>query len=249
MAKQGQILALEKTAKGQAESVITRSHHVMQKDTLLTGISRTYQKKHEDGDDLPSERTLVQVRVHEEIAKVQAALARAFDLTATKEKTNTVVKADVVVDGVTLLRDVPGTVLLSLERELVNVATFVDKLPTLDLAEEWTFDDTKNAYATPPTQTVKDKKVPRNHVLAEATPQHAAQVQVYNESVVVGTWTQIKYSGALPAKELSEMKARVRTLHDAVKVARELANTADAVDLKVGDAMLNYVFAGTTPAK
>lgn len=249
MAKQGQILALEKTAKGFAESTITKSYHVLQKDTLLGGISRTYQKKNEDGDDFPAERTLVQVRVHEEIAKVSAALARAFDLTATKELTNTVVKADVVVDGVTLLRDVPGTVLLALERELQNVETYVSKLPTLDLAEEWTFDETKNAYATNPTQTAKSKKIPRNHVLAEATPQHPAQVTLYHEDVVVGTWTQIKYSGALPAKELSEMKARVRTLRDAVKVARELANTADAKDLKVGDALLNYVFAGNTPAR
>lgn len=249
MAKQGQILALEKTAKGYAESVITKSYHVMQKDALLSGISRTYQKKHEDGDDLPAERTLVQVRVREEIAKVHAALARAFDLAATKEMTNTVVKADVVVDGVTLLRDVPGTVLLSLERELVNVDTFVSKLPTLDMAEEWTYDDTKNAYATQPTQTTKGKKIPRNHVLAAATDKFPAQVQLYHEDVVVGTWTQIKYSGALPAKELSEMRTRVRTLRDAVKVARELANTADAVDLKVGDALFGYIFDGTTPAR
>lgn len=249
MAKQGQILALEKTAKGHADSVITKSHHVMQKDVLINGISRTYQKKNEDGDDLPSERTLVQVRVHDEITKVSAALARAFDLTATKEKTNTVVKADIVVDGVTLVSDVPGTVLLALERELVNVDTYVSKLPTLDMAEEWHYDANTDAYATAPTQTTKGKKVPRNHVLAEATPQHPAQVQVYHEDILVGTWTQVKYSGALPVKELNEMKDRVRTLRDAVKVARELANTADAVDLKVGDALLNYVFDGTTPSR
>lgn len=249
MAKQGQILALEKSAKGHAESTITKSYHVLQKDTLLNGISRTYQKKHEDGDDLPAERTLVQVRVHEEIEKVSTALARAFDLTATKELTNTVAKADVVIDGVRILRDVPGTVLLALERELVNVDTYVSKLPTLDMAEEWHFDETKNAYATEPTQTTKGKKVPRNHVLAAATDKHPAQVQVWHEDVVVGTWTQIRYSGALPARELSEMKARVRALRDAVKIAREAANTAEAVDLKVGSALLGYVFAGITSAR
>lgn len=248
MAKQGQILALEKSAKGHAESVITKSHHVMQKDLLLNGISRTYQKKNEDGDDLPAERTLVQVRVRDEIEKVSAALARSFDLSATKELTNTVVKADVIVDGVTLLRDVPGTVLLALERDLVNISTYVDKLPVLDLAEEWTYDENKNVYATPPTQTTRDKKVLKAVVLYEATKEHPAQVREFTESVQVGTWTQIKYSGALPAKEVADMKARVRALRDAVKVARELANTAEAKDLKVGDALLNYVFAGSTPA-
>lgn len=248
MAKQGQILALEKTAKGNAESVITKSHHVMQKDALLNGISRTYQKKYEDGDDFPAERTRVQVRVREEIEKVSAALARAFDLTATKELTNTVVKADVVVDGVTLLHDVPGTVLLSLERELVNIATFVDKLPTLDMAEDWRYDENTNSYATESTQTAKSKKILKSVVLYEATKEHPAQVREFTEDQVVGYWTQVKYSGALPAREVAEMKARVRSLRDAVKVAREEANTAQAKDLKVGDALLGYVFAGTLPA-
>jgi hypothetical protein len=247
MAKQGQILALEKTARGFAESTITKSHHVMQKDVLLNGISRTYQPKSDDGDQLPSERTLVQVRVHEEIEKVSAALARAFDLTATKELTNTVVKADVVVDGTVLLRDVPGTVLLALERELVNIDTFVSKLPTLDMAEEWQYDETKNAYATPPTQTVKNKKVLKSVVLYEATKEHPAQVREFTEDVMVGTWTQIKYSGALPAKEVADMKSRVRALRDAVQVARQLANTAEAKDLKVGSTLLDYVFAGSVP--
>lgn len=249
MAKQGQILALEKTAKGEAESTITKSHHVMQKDTLLHGISRTYQKKNEDGDDFPPERTRVQVRVRDEIAKVSAALARAFDLTATKELTNTTVKADVVIDGVTLLRAVPGTVLLSLERDLTNIDTYVSKLPTLDMAEEWHFDPNTNAYATEPTQTAKSVRVPRNHVLYEATPQHPAQVKVFEEAQVVGTWTQTKYSGALPARDVADMKARVRALRDAVKSARELANTEEAKDLKVGEALLSYVFDGTLPSK
>jgi hypothetical protein len=247
MAKQGQILALEKTAKGVAESTLTKSYHVLQKDALLNGISRVYTAKLEDGDQFPPERTRVQVRVHEEIAKVATAVGRALDLAATKEKTNTYAKADLVVDGATLVKDVPAGVLMMLERELINVETFVSKLPTLDMAEDWHFDDNTDSFATGQTQTAKSVRVPRNHVLAEATPQHPAQVKVYEEAQVVGTWTQTKYSGALPAKEVTDLKDRVRKLRDAVKVAREEANTATATDLPVGDTLLGYVFGGTLP--
>ena len=46
-------------------------------------------------------------------------------------------------------------------------------------------------------------------MLAEATQQHPAQVQVYMEDVPEGDWTTVKFSGALPA-------SRVRTLLERV---------------------------------
>ena len=49
-------------------------------------------------------------------------------------------------------------------------------------------------------QTLRTKKVPRNHVKAEATEKHPAQVEVYYEDVAVGYWTTVKFSGALPAQ-------------------------------------------------
>lgn len=242
MTKQSQIIALEKGARGEAESVLTRAYHVLQKAVLLNGIARTYQKKNEDGDDLPPESTLVQVRVPHEIDKVRAKLERMFDVVATREKTNTVASASVIVDGNTLLSEVPIGALLFLEKELVNLVTFIKKLPLLDPAETWHEDEANDCFVTDPAQTTRTKKVPRNHVLAAATEKHPAQVQMYNEDVIVGTWTQRKFSGALPAKDVAAMLDRVQRLQDAVRVAREEANTTTAVDLKVGNAVLGYVF-------
>ena len=243
MTRQNQIIAIEKGARGEAEGTITRAYHVLQKTVLLTGIARSYTPKDEDGDQLPPESTLVQVRASDEINKVTEKLSRMFDVVATREKTNTVAKASIVLDGDTLVADVPANVLLFLEKQLVDIVTFIRKLPTLDPAETWHYDSASDCYVTEPTQTTRTKKIPKNHVLAAATDKHPAQVQMYHEDVVAGTWITRKFSGALEVRVVSDMLARVQKLQAAVKMAREEANTCEAVDLKIGDKVLGYVFA------
>ncbi|MET0415581.1 MAG: hypothetical protein ABW022_06130, partial [Actinoplanes sp.] len=120
--------------------------------------------------------------------------------------------------------------------------TFVKKLPVLDAAESWQRDDSTDSWRTEPVRTNRTKKVPRNHVKAEATEKHPAQVEVYYEDVTVGYWTTVKFSGALPAKRVNEILDRVLALQTAVKFAREEANNTEAVDQKVGAAVFGYLF-------
>ena len=84
--------------------------------------------------------------------------------------------------------------------------------------------------------------MPRNHVKAEATEKHPAQVEVYYEDIAVVYWTTVKFSGALPAKRINEILDRVVALQNAVKFAREEANNTDAVDQQVGAAVFGYLF-------
>jgi hypothetical protein len=97
-------------------------------------------------------------------------------------------------------------------------------------------------YASDSYQTTKTKKVMKNHVKAEATKEHPAQVETYTEDVVVGYWTTVKFSAAIPAKEKNEMLNRVRELQEAVKCAREEANGMETESKKIGAAVLQYVF-------
>jgi hypothetical protein len=182
------------------------------------------------------------VRTEEILKQVAETLTKLSDVTATKDWANCTAKADVLVDGTVLLKDVPATYLLFLEKQLTDLHTFVKKLPVLDSAETWEYDSTQDCYATEPTQTVKTKKIPRNHVKAEATEHHPAQVEVYYEDVVVGYWRTVKYSGALPAKRVNELLARVEKLQQAVKFAREEANNTEVEDVKIGGKLFQYLF-------
>lgn len=242
MARLNQIIAVEKGVKSRSFQELTDAHQTLQKPALLTGIARTYRPKDDEGEQLPPESTKVQIRAEEIIQQTAAILTRLFDITATKDWTNGAARADVVVDGQTLLAQVPVTYLLFLEKQLVDLHTFVKKLPTLDAAETWNFDASADCWATEPVQTVKTKKIPRNHIKAEATDKHPAQVEIFHEDVVVGYWRTVKFSGALPARRVSELLDRVEKLQQAVKFAREEANNTEAVDQKVGDKVFQFLF-------
>jgi len=240
--KLNQIISLEKGVKAEAARQFSDLHHASQRPAPFAGLTRTYQPKDEEGDRLPSESTQVQLRADDILDSVAVALTRLFDVVATKDLTNTTAKANIVVDGRVLVRDVPAVTLLFLEKQLTDLGTFVRKLPVLDPAEKWTFDEARNCYVTDPASTTRTKKVPRNHVKAEATDRHPAQVEIFMEDVTVGTWTTTKFSGALLATRLAELIARVSALHDAVKVAREEANLAEVTDKHIGNAIFGYLF-------
>ena len=55
MPRLNQIIAVEKGIKSQSFSELTDAHHAVQKPALLSGISRTYRPKDEEGETLPSE--------------------------------------------------------------------------------------------------------------------------------------------------------------------------------------------------
>lgn len=242
MSRLNQIIAVEKGVKSRSFQELTEAHHALQKPTILAGISRTYRPKDEEGEQLPAEATKVQIRAEEIIRQTANILTRLFDITATKDWANCTAKADVVVDDKVLLKDVPVNYLLFLEKQLVDLLTFVRKLPVLDASESWVFDASADCWATEPIQTVRTKKIPRNHVKAEATEKHPAQVEVYYEDVVVGYWKTVKFSGALPAKRIHELIERVEKLQRAVKFAREEANNAEAADQKVGEKVFQFLF-------
>lgn len=223
--------------------MLTDAHQALQKVPLLSGISRTYQPKEDDGDQFPPESTQVQVRAADVLRDVAAALGQLFDVIAVKDATNGIARADVVVDGGVLLADVPVTYLLFLEAQLVDLHTFAAKLPMLDPAEQWSYSDDTDCYATAPVQTTKTKKVPRSKVLYEATPQHPAQVATWNEDTVAGHWSTVKFSGALPARRVTELVERVETLQRAVKQAREHANSVPAIEPgNAGEVVFRYLF-------
>jgi hypothetical protein len=236
-----QILAIEKGTKARSYRALTDAHHLLQNQAKLSGISRSYRPKDDDGDRLPSETTRLQVRTNDVMKMVQDALTELFDVELTKDTANQVAMADIVVSGRTIAENVPVSYLLFLEKQLTDLTTFIEKLPVLDQAESWTYDDLADAYTTS-AETTRTKKVPRNHVKAEATDRHPAQVDLYFEDVIVGYWTTTKLSGALPQLEVNQLKAKIVALSNAVKEARETANSFSVERRTIGQEVFGFLF-------
>lgn len=241
MPRLNQIVAVEKGEKAKATRRFTELHRLSQLLGPLSGIVRTYQPRQEDGDHLPDERTRVQYSVEELNDQVVETLGNLFNIVATKDFANRAARADLVVDGETLLLGVPVPYLLWLEKQLADLRTYVDKLPTLDPAEVWSHDSATGVYRSAPVQTVKTRKVPKNHVRAEATDKHPAQVDVFTVDEPVGDWTTTKFSGAITEDRRLALLERVDKLANAVKFAREQANSME-VDEVDASGLVRYIF-------
>jgi len=244
MAKQiklNQAIALVKDSKSRGESALTKVYHGIQNKALLAGVVKTYKPRDEEGEKLPSEGTRLQVRVPSVLASAVGPLSRMFDLTATVDAGNQIASADIVVDGVVVLKAVPVTTILFLEKKFVDLATVVAKLPTLDEAEEWEEGDDGLSFKTVPSSKVRTKKVPRVLEKSPATDKHPAQVEVWHEDIVVGDWTTITFSGAISQKRQRELAKQVAKFQEALKIAREQANSELVTEREIGAEIFKFL--------
>jgi hypothetical protein len=239
--KLNQAIALLKGAKGEGEGSLTKAYKDIQSTSRLTGVLKTYKPRDEEGEKLPSEGTLLQLRVPEIMADAVAPMVRLLDLIVTVDCGNQLATANITVDGTNILDNVPVSTLLFLEKKLVDFAIFVSKLPVLDPSEAWEPGDDAVSFKSVPSAKTRTKKIPRNHVKAPATDKHPAQVELYYEDVVVGDWTTINFSGAVTQQRQRELASRVAKLQRAVKLAREEANGTVVIDQSIGTEIFSFL--------
>ncbi len=242
MPKLCQIIALNSGRKGEVEKAVTEVYKIVQKSELFSGFERSYRPNDaEAGEKLPPERQKVQFTVDTLLADVMKKWRELWDLTATLDAGNQSAVADIVVDEVAILKGVPVTTLLFLEKQVNDVETFIGKLPTPDAADNWRYDPNVSMLRSEPVESVRSKKEPAHYVKAEATKEHPAQVEYFHKDVPVGTWTKTAFSGAVPADDKQKMLVRVKKLRDAIKVAREQANTVEVQKKEIGEAIFGFV--------
>ncbi len=210
----------------------------------MKGLVRTYEPTRDGGVRHPAQSAKVQVRGADLIPEIKDALGRLFNVKYTRESWNTQAKADLVVDGQTLLTGVPTTYFLFLEREIAQIRSgLVARFPVLDPAEDWHWDPARGIWVTEPKVTESTAKVPQVQVLHPPTKEHPAQVRAWDADEKVGEWTNVKLSGQFPADDVKAMYDRCSRLLVAVKQAREQANSIEIED-KDATPVLDYIFGG-----
>lgn len=240
MPKLCQIIALVTGKKSTTQKAITESYKIVQKPDLFHGSYRVYTPKNEEGETLPPETKRVQMRVPDIIQNVRKRWSDLVDTVATQDNTNCIARGTVEVDGLKI-ENVPVTHLLYLEKQLTDVITFLQALPTLPSDREWRYNENSNEWRADTVSQNRTTKVQEPVVLCEATDKHPAQTQLITKDIAVGTWNTTVSSGAIPANVRDAYVDRAVALRDAVRVAREGANQTEAVDLKIGDKLFNYI--------
>jgi len=242
MGKLHELLAVEGDLKGQAQRDLHRALSLFTDGKgKLVGSLRSYQPLQEGGEDFADEVTLLASTVEAELDQVSSAFGRWMDAAVQKETTNRDTAADIVVDGVTIVENLPAPALLNLESKLAEIRKVYAAIPTNDPAERWEWAEQLGCWLSRPRTTYKTKKVPRAHVAYEATAEHPAQVQVFNEDVRVGEWTTVIESGMLTPQDKRRLLARLDVLARAVKQARQRANDIDAVNVEVAQKLFAFI--------
>jgi hypothetical protein len=243
MTKLNQVIAVEKGIKSRVHAAMGDIYKSVQKPELFNGFVKTYEKKNEEGEDLPSEKKVVQLTTDQVINVATKSLTDLFDITAAKDWTNCTASGTVAIDGQELIKDVPVSYLLFLEKQLTDLRTFVGAIPVLDNSENWNLDENSGLFKTEASKTHRTKKVQKALVLYPATDKHPAQTAQVTEDEIAGFWAQVKHSGAMQKPKKEALEARIEKLLRAIKEAREAANNVDVVETpNISSTVFSYIF-------
>lgn len=242
MPRLNQIIAIANTSKSDCTKAVTEIYHDLQKPDLFTGFERKYQPLDDEGEVLPPEKKIIQKNVINQLEVAKGKLIGMFDVIATQEYGNCEARADIKVGDTVVAPKVPVSYLLFLEKQMDNIATLVAKCPTLPVDVAWNKSSTNNVYIADPVVTTRTKKIPKAFVRAAATDKHPAQVDVFNEDVVVGKWTKTDVSTAIPTSDRDKLLERITALKNAIKMAREEANSMEVKAVQIGKAITDYAF-------
>lgn len=237
-----QVLALEMGVKPRAKKEMTRLYHLFQKAPLFFGLTRVFTPRTDDDENLPSENNPLQANARDVLKEYRRCLSELIDVVSIKDFGNCEAFADVVVDDKVLLSAVPAVHILWLEKTVGELITVISAAPVLTADADWEYDEAMEQHKAPPVSSARTKKKMVPIVLYPATTEHPAQTQLVSEDVVMGHWTTTRFSSALAPVEKRELLDRANKLLDALRVAREKANSTDVTPVRVGSAVTDFLF-------
>lgn len=233
----------------QRSSVLSRTNReftalrkIVANPPLFNGVTKTYTARNEDELGEPPQTSRVRYRVSDVLDQVRDLASQQLNVEATVDAANCVAKGTVYVGDEEVLKDVPVTTLLTLEKELTQLSAFLSSLPVLDESYEWKMDESASLYKTEAIVRNSTRKVQKPLVLAPATEKHPAQTQLITTDEVVGLWETVNASGAIRLQDRNRMVKRCNQLVDAIKVAREEANSTQHEPVDVATPLMEVIF-------
>jgi hypothetical protein len=250
MSKLHELLAVESNLRGQAEATRTDLQNTFEKKrTHFSEIVTTFHPFAEGQEDKVESRMSIQTAVGKELVWISEKLSKAIDAGHQISVANTTAKADVVLEnGTVLLKDVPATSLLELEKRVKEVQQLVSTIPTLDPAKGFEPDSARGEgiFRARDVEKPRTEKQFKFVVMTPATDKHPAQIEKMFIDTPIGNLVQQEWSSLVTVAAKGDMLDRVESLLRAVRKARARANEIE-VDVKlnvVGGKILDYVFKG-----
>jgi len=250
MSKLHELLAVENNLRGQAEQTRKDLINTFEKKKHhFSEVIVTFKSNKEGVEDKVESQLGLQTTVRKELAWIGEKIAAATDIGYQIDLANTTAKADVILEnGTVILKDVPATSLLQLEKRLKEVQELVMAIPTLDPAKGFEPDPDRGEgiYRARDVEKPRTEKQFEYVVMVQPTKEHPAQVKELMVDKPIGTILGQEWSSLLTTAEKGEMLDRAESLLRAVKKARSRANEqeVDVKSNKITSRLLEYVVDG-----
>lgn len=187
----------------------------------------------------------VVTNVHQRLDYTTRLILKAFDVQRMMDEANCTAKADVVFDGVTILKQVPAITLLNLEKQLGIIADMIEKSPTRPSDREWVQDPDRGQHfwiAKQPKVGNITEQQPYSLVLLQPTDKHPGQAIKEVKVVPIARVSETARSGAIVSQEKAYLLARIQELKEAVTRARQLANETAVTQVSALEELMQAVF-------
>lgn len=250
MAKLHEVLAVEEDLRGAFRGILDetkttftkRADHFMGQTRVLEMFEQNH-PLHNQEDQQKAMDTTVQAKLE----YMADHVIRYLDVVYQKECTNQNANASIEIDGNEIATALPATYLLGLETKLKQLRDVFMLIPTLPPGKDWVPDTTRgeNVWTLKePEQQAKTEKTIKPFVLYEATDKHPAQVEKISDSNDVGMYKRYIWMGMMSPAEKSKLLGRLDKLLQAVKQARQRANTQEAATDQIGAKIVRYLLDG-----
>ncbi len=241
-----ELLAVETSLENQTNQCrFELSNTFEKKRHLFEGKNVTF---YPVGEGAPVEETQlgIQTTVEKELTWIKGFIKKSLDASYQVAETNTIARADVVLDdGTVLVKDLPATALLELEKRMAELHNFVKSIPTLDPAKGFILDEAqgKGIYKAREIKKERTKKTKVVLIRYEATKEHPAQTELVDQDVPTGKIEEKEWSGLITPAQKADYINKVEVVTRAVRQARSRANEAEVDNSKkIGDKLLSYIF-------
>lgn len=240
-----EVLAVENGLESTSKKLVNSSKKQFSKENLFLGTIKTLEMFDASQVHLnTTEHLKLETTVDENLSYALKSVSKYWDSVLQKDSANQIAKADIVVEGKTISKDVPATTLLGLENKLAGLRDLFEAIPTLAPGISWirNENDIPGVYTTQrDVETFKTANDIDFRVLYEATKEHPAQVKEMKVVKNIGKYIIKRTSGMYTAHRKAKVLENLDILISAVKKARQRANNAVVENKQIGEDLMSFI--------
>ena len=254
--KQHQLLAVEQDINSKTNGIIKETLILLNRGAAFDEHHKSYTPFEEGDKDIPEkDEKLMVTTVDERIAYTSKSIVNQINILASKEKTNQIAKANIVIKDdegkvvETIAEDVPVSALLQLEKKMQEYRKIYEAMPTFNTEKHWIKgtntlgvecyiikdNEKKIRTRTETTTTMVDQNPIKG---SDKYPLIPEKVQITKP---VGEYETVVKTGKISPKQKADTINRLDKVIKAIKFARTEANSVEVVEMNFGKTLVDYI--------